>query len=278
MMQLEPYSIRSESDYALGMTDLRELPSRPVASGSNLMLICLDGEAELEMLGRPWRLKRGDIVIADREMQLRVVSAGEGVEAFYMLMSEQFCNEVYKHLSASLCDMSYQYSVWHAGRAQMPQLTAWVKQILWLDANTAGPQRSRLMRNGVESLLLVCDYEAERLLARLPKRVMQRDWELAVRFGQLLMLHARREHTVNFYAEQLCITPYYLGTVTRHTLNASPKALIDREIIRQLKLLLTTTDMSLKEIAEEMHFDDVSYMCKFFNRHAGMSMREYRGK
>jgi YesN/AraC family two-component response regulator len=69
---------------------------------------------------------------------------------------------------------------------------------------------------------------------------------------------------------------HYLGTITRRTLNASPKAIIDRDIIRHLKALLTTTDKSLSEIAAEMNFEDTSYMCKFFRKHTGMSMLEYR--
>jgi YesN/AraC family two-component response regulator len=42
--------------------------------------------------------------------------------------------------------------------------------------------------------------------------------------------------------------------------------------------MLTTTDKSLNEIAEEMHFDDTSYMCKFFSKHTGMKMLEYRNQ
>jgi YesN/AraC family two-component response regulator len=107
---------------------------------------------------------------------------------------------------------------------------------------------------------------------------MSREWNLTVQFGQLLMLHAKAEHQVGFYADKLCITPYYLGTITRQTLNASPKTIIDRDIIRHLKTMLTTTDKSLNEIAEEMHFDDTSYMCKFFRKHTGMKMLEYRSR
>jgi AraC-like DNA-binding protein len=278
MTGIERSFFRDKGDFALGCTDMRSVMNRPIETGYNLMLICTHGSAAIEIYGKSEKLHPGDILNAYWEMQLQITSVSDDFEVFYFLMSEDFCNEIYKHLSAALCDMSYEYAIWHTERSQFEQLQAWIQQMLWLNDNTAGSQRARLMRNGVESLFLVCDYESEQLLARKTKTVMSREWNLTVQFGQLLMRHAKAEHQVGFYADKLCITPYYLGTITRQTLNASPKTIIDRDIIRHLKTMLTTTDKSLNEIAEEMHFDDTSYMCKFFRKHTGMKMLEYRNR
>ncbi len=81
---------------------------------------------------------------------------------------------------------------------------------------------------------------------------------------------------VKFYAEKLCITPYYLSRITARTIGVTPKELIERQIILEMKRLLTTTDISVKELAVLFHFDTVSYMARFFRRHTGFTPNEYR--
>ncbi len=44
----------------------------------------------------------------------------------------------------------------------------------------------------------------------------------------------------------------------------------------EIKTLLNTTSLPLKEIAAVMHFPDTSYMCRYFRRKTGMSFKEYR--
>lgn len=61
-------------------------------------------------------------------------------------------------------------------------------------------------------------------------------------------------------------------------MNDSPKDLIERQVILEIKALLETSDMSVKEIAEKMNFDDASYMCRFFKRHTGVSFTTYRNQ
>lgn len=59
-------------------------------------------------------------------------------------------------------------------------------------------------------------------------------------------------------------------------MNDTPKGLIERQVILEMKMLLETTDMSVKEIAGCLNFEDGSYMCRFFKRHTGISLTEYR--
>lgn len=45
----------------------------------------------------------------------------------------------------------------------------------------------------------------------------------------------------------------------------SPKELIDRQTVTEIKTYLVNTDMSVKHIASELNFEDVSYMCRYFD-------------
>jgi AraC-like DNA-binding protein len=96
-------------------------------------------------------------------------------------------------------------------------------------------------------------------------------------FLSLLDRHVRTEHGVEFYANQLCITTRYLGeAVAEGAPGESPKSLIDKRLIGEIRVLLQRADWSVQRVAEELCFPDQSYFCRYFKRHAGVSPSEYR--
>ena len=44
----------------------------------------------------------------------------------------------------------------------------------------------------------------------------------------------------------------------------------------EMKSCLANTDMSVKDIASALHFEDISYMCRYFRRLTGVSPMGYR--
>ena len=56
----------------------------------------------------------------------------------------------------------------------------------------------------------------------------------------------------------------------------SPKEILDRQTVTEIKTYLVNTDVPVKSIADELHFEDVSYMCRYFRRMTGMSPMDYR--
>ena len=53
---------------------------------------------------------------------------------------------------------------------------------------------------------------------------------------------------------------------------------INENLIRQAKLLLLTTTLSVQQIADRLGFKNQSHFVTFFRRFAGMSPRAYREK
>lgn len=185
MVAIENRFFRENGKYALGVSDLRPLLGKIIETGFNLMLICTAGKASVEIFGKVEELKYGSILNASWEMQLKIISISDDFEVFYFMMSEEFGNDVYRHLSPSLCDMGLIYPIWYPRRNQVRPLFRWIEQMLWIYKNTTGKRQTILLRNGMESFLLVCDYESEILFSNNSKIAIPRDWELTLKFGQL---------------------------------------------------------------------------------------------
>lgn len=100
--------------------------------------------------------------------------------------------------------------------------------------------------------------------------------EIFNRFLRLVNLHGSREHLLAFYAEKLCITSRYLGTVVLATSGVGAKEWIDRAIISTAKVLLRHSDKQSSQIADELNFPNASFFCKYFKRMTGLTPQQYR--
>lgn len=95
-------------------------------------------------------------------------------------------------------------------------------------------------------------------------------------FFNLLFQKANQYHNVGYYAKMLGISHNYLTFCVKYMTNQTPKQAIERQLINEIKHLLESTNLSLKEIAWQLNFSDASYLSRFFNRHCGLSPAIYR--
>ena len=81
-----------------------------------------------------------------------------------------------------------------------------------------------------------------------------------------------------FYADKLNITPNYLNIISKRNIGTTAKEQINIQISLVVKMLLDTTDLTVKEIAERLHYDDPSYLCRVFRKQTGLSPVQYRNR
>ena len=96
------------------------------------------------------------------------------------------------------------------------------------------------------------------------------------RFIQLVNQHCRQQHQISYYADRMCLTERYLGTVIRQTSGTTAKEWIDRALITQAKVLLRHSDKSVVQISEDLNFPNPAFFSKYFKRLTAMTPLEYR--
>ena len=97
--------------------------------------------------------------------------------------------------------------------------------------------------------------------------------------GQYLSLvetNCRKQHTVEWYADQLHLAPKYLSNTIHQTLNTSPNALIDQAILRQAKSLLSSTSFSIQQVSDRLGFQNQSHFGTFFKRQTGLNPSAFK--
>ena len=101
---------------------------------------------------------------------------------------------------------------------------------------------------------------------------------LADRFMQLVEQSDGRIRKVDDFAKQLNITPKYLSTLLKETLDRRPSEMIQLFTLKAIEHRLRFTDMTMQEIANDLNFPNASFFGKYFKEQSGMTPLEYRKK
>ena len=169
-------------------------------------------------------------------------------------------------------------------------LTPFVKPYLYLTDEQAD-EVSRIFENilaekkqqEMESNELIAVKIAELLI--LGERLFEQDQNLEAnqpimesiqRFIDMLDQYFSKEHSVKFYAEQLAMHPNHLNALIKKHTGLSAKESIQNRILLEIKHLLHSTKLSIKQISDQMGFKDPNYFTTFFKRAENLSPGNYR--
>lgn len=95
-------------------------------------------------------------------------------------------------------------------------------------------------------------------------------------FRKLLAENYRKEHELQFYADSLHISQTYLSRVIRQISGKTVNNYIAEALYTDARRLLVFTDLTVKEIAEQLSFSDQSSFGKFFKKKSETSPANFR--
>lgn len=95
-------------------------------------------------------------------------------------------------------------------------------------------------------------------------------------FRKLLAENYKKEHELQFYADSLHISQTYLSRVIRQISGKTVNNYIAEALYTDARRLLVFTDLTVKEIAEQLGFSDQSSFGKFFKKKSETSPANFR--
>lgn len=108
------------------------------------------------------------------------------------------------------------------------------------------------------------------------KVVGQHAYKIFIEFNRLMRNHFREHHDITFYAERLQISPRYLSMVVKKISHLTVATFINRYLMLEACWLLKTTDYSIQQISNMLHFADQASFSKFFKRLKGINPLQFR--
>ena len=108
------------------------------------------------------------------------------------------------------------------------------------------------------------------------RKVKSRKEDLFERFVRAITESYKQERSVAYYADKMFLTAKHLSTAVKEVSGKTAGEWIDSLVILEAKALLKSSEMSIQEISDELHFANQSFFGKYFKHHTGMSPKEYR--
>lgn len=267
---------KAGKDVSLSIRGLAEWAGRQTVISSGMIMICRSGEAEIKVNFSAWRLVEGSVItlfpndmitLSERNDNFRV----EVLEYSASLLREaslQLERTVYFQLRTDRC------------RTDSLILTRIIDAMFTLLGLYFGQPGciclEQLVLFQLKSFFMgFYDYIYRNPLKKSADEASPRYRELFNRFMMELETHFHESREVAYYAGRLNITPKYLNIVTRRVTGHPVKHLINEYVVLQLKVALSTSKKSAKELSWEYNFADLSFFCRYFKQHTGMTPLQF---
>ncbi len=102
------------------------------------------------------------------------------------------------------------------------------------------------------------------------------DVEIATKFKKLLQDNVNEHKQVSFYIEHLFVTKRRLDKATQIVFYKSAKEMIMEELIKNAKIMLSNSKISIKDVALELNFLQETNFTAFFKKNTGISPTKFR--
>ncbi|PQJ08970.1 AraC family transcriptional regulator [Flavipsychrobacter stenotrophus] len=131
-----------------------------------------------------------------------------------------------------------------------------------------------LLKNLLQNFLLLAEREKRKQGFLELKKGADLDYTLL--FRDLLENKYTKLKSVNDYSKIICISEKRLGQATSKILGKSPKEIINDRILLEAKRLLVHSNLSVKEIGQELGFEDPAYFVRYFKKNTEATPVEFK--
>lgn len=85
-----------------------------------------------------------------------------------------------------------------------------------------------------------------------------------------------KHHSVEWYANELCISPKYLSALCKKNSGKTANEWITEHVVEDIRYYLKQTDYSIKQICDLLGFPNTSFFGKYVKEHFGMTPGQVR--
>ena len=136
-----------------------------------------------------------------------------------------------------------------------------------------------MLRLGIGALLSYCKRFFERQFEEGSTRKSDFKAQLDLLLDNYLSSGSSSQQgqpTVAWCAGRFYLSPNYFGDLVRRELHVTAQDYIQQKLVTKACQLLTTTPMTVAEIAEELGFSYPTHFARMFRRKTGLSPQQYR--
>ena len=270
-----------DSDELVVMENFGSLPKGELSLDRHgLIVICTEGIAQFDYDGQQIRLHKDDLFLY----------MAHSVVTNFMSSSDFNCRQIWfsrgelwninKYGEVSLSDLPYlkRHPIMHLTDDDVKLLDDYFQLLCRRMRDQSPVLYSNIVRSLVSTMMLEILSMMRRQEPENTVTTGVHRQRLANEFMRLVEQSDGRIRKVDDFANQLNITPKYLSTLLKETMNRRPSEMIHFYTLKAIEHRLRYTDMTMQEIANDLNFANASFFGKYFKEHEGMTPLDFRKK
>ena len=254
----------------------------------NAIVICTSGKAQAQMNGIQMELHRNQIAIIPQNVTVTDVMVSPDFDVKGMFLTNRILRSFLNEKISVWNDMMYihRQHIVTMDEDEILFYTHFYDMLtLAIEKGKENPYHTEIIQALLRSAILgLCGTMKWMLLADnspLGSAAWQRQ-ELSTgkshfqRFLDLLHSTDVKHRTVEAYANDLYISPKYLTTICKKNSGKTANEWITEHVLEDIRYYLKQTDLSMKQICDQLGFPNPSFFGKYVKDHFGMTPMEFR--
>ncbi len=194
------------------------------------------------------------------------VSAGEAITAFYDFPFEIPATDFDRRLFQNICD--------HNGAMSLKNSNPRIYDNKHSLIECIRLNRERPLFDRLESMGIIYQLLGKFLKSAKPK-IQTADARIE-KVLKILSGNVAANNKIEDLAKIACMSPDHFIRTFRKEVGYTPAQFVIEQKMMKARLMLASENLSIKDIAYGLGYDDVSYFTRIFHRHVGTTPRIYR--
>lgn len=249
----------------------------------HLVIIVIEGHISLMINGERFEFSRNTYINLPTWADIYEIRYGEGFHAMVTATDKSLVEDIFRNRNPFPLDFKFRIDHGLGGdiidRKDLDTLCSDIRNLIVSLSNKKHHFAKEI--NYAYFYILLTDM-ADMVWKRYNKQEpshhteMKRADTILKEFAELLAQNVKKETSVGFYAEKLCISRQYLALIVKERMRVTISTVLSSMRVEIAARMLRNPDLTIQQIAESMSFSDQSSFGKFFKKHTGLSPLKYR--
>ena len=251
----------------------------------NAIVICTSGKAQAQMNGIQMELHRNQIAIIPQNVTVTDVMVSPDFDVKGMFLTNRILRSFLNEKISVWNDMMYihRQHIVTMDEDEILFYTHFYDMLtLAIEKGKENPYHTEIIQALLRSAILGHCGTMKWMLSQNDNQLSIINYQLSTgkshfqRFLDLLHSTEVKHRTVEAYANDLYISPKYLTTICKKNSGKTANEWITEHVLEDIRYYLKQTDLSMKQICDQLGFPNPSFFGKYVKDHFGMTPMEFR--
>lgn len=251
-----------------------------------LMLFCTEGHIQIELNNQNYSLQKNDLLLSPPNLIISKVLASPNHATEFACLSAPFLQRSLQFDKDHWKVMHYIHKnpVKHLSKEEVESFNLYRQLINSRIKSTMFEEKKEVLQFLFGAffceMMAIINKELNlpnSFLIEASPKPQQADFVFK-RFMEELMTDNGKHRSVTYYADRLCYSPKYLSRIIKQIRGKNALSIINEHAVECIKYELKYSSKSIKEIALDLEFPNLSFFTKYTKKHLGMTPTQFRSK